>query len=154
MIQRHNISVIDKSLGLEKSREEITSYFLSRSRKSNFHFSFYSRFSRFLEKNLIFSSQFVRFSNPFSFSSRFMIFFEQFSFSSRFSRCLRKILFHFSFFEIPKQDYLSLLEFSRFWERKISFSSRLMRFFKWFSFSSQFSRFLAVPRQLYRWPCH
>ena len=45
--------VIDKSLDLEKSREEMTPYFLARSRKSNFHFSFYSRFSRFLEKNSI-----------------------------------------------------------------------------------------------------
>ena len=46
-------AVIDKSLDLEKSREEMTPYFLARSRKSNFHFSFYSRFSRFLEKNSI-----------------------------------------------------------------------------------------------------
>ena len=44
-------SVIDKSLNLEKSREEMTPYFLARSRKLDFHFSFYSRFSRFLEKN-------------------------------------------------------------------------------------------------------
>ena len=80
----------------------------------------------------------------FSFSSRFMRFFEQFSFSSRFSRFLRKILFCFSIYEIPKQDSLSLLLFSRFWEGKISFSSRLMRFFKWFSFSTQFSRFLEI----------
>ena len=35
-------AVIDKSLDLEKSREEMTPYFLARSRKSNFHFSFYS----------------------------------------------------------------------------------------------------------------
>ena len=42
---------IDKSLDLEKSREEMTPYFLARSRKLDFHFSFYSRFSRFLEKN-------------------------------------------------------------------------------------------------------
>ena len=45
--------VIDKSLDLEKSREEMTPYFLARSRKSNFHFSFYSRFSRFFRKNSI-----------------------------------------------------------------------------------------------------
>ena len=45
--------VIDKSLDLEKSREEMTPYFLARSRKLIFHFSFYSRFSRFLEKNSI-----------------------------------------------------------------------------------------------------
>ena len=45
--------VIDKSLDLEKSREEMTPYFLARSRKLDFHFSFYSRFSRFLEKNSI-----------------------------------------------------------------------------------------------------
>ena len=44
-------SVIDKSLDLEKSREEITPFFLASSRKLDFHFSFYSRFSRFLEKN-------------------------------------------------------------------------------------------------------
>ena len=49
--QANTITVIDKSLDLEKSREEMTPYFLARSRKSNFHFSFYSRFSRFLEKN-------------------------------------------------------------------------------------------------------
>ena len=42
-------SGIDKSLDLEKSREEMTPYFLARSRKLDFHFSFYSRFSRFLE---------------------------------------------------------------------------------------------------------
>merc|ERR1719237_1052543 len=46
-----NPPVIDKSLDLEKSREEMTPYFLARSRKLDFHFSFYSRFSRFLEKN-------------------------------------------------------------------------------------------------------
>ena len=34
--------VIDKSLDLEKSREEMTPYFLARSRKLDFHFSFYS----------------------------------------------------------------------------------------------------------------
>ena len=46
-------SVIDKSLDLEISREEMTPYFLARSRKLNFHFSFSSQFSRFLEKNSI-----------------------------------------------------------------------------------------------------
>ena len=46
-------AVIDKSLDLEKSREEMPPYFLARSRKLNFHYSFYSRFSRFLEKNSI-----------------------------------------------------------------------------------------------------
>ena len=45
-------------------------------------------------------------------------------------RFWNKILFLFSNF----QDF----------ERKISFSSRLMRFLKWFSFSSQFSRFLEI----------
>ena len=44
----------------------------------------------------------------------FMRFLKQFSFSFQFSRYLRKILFLFSIFEIPKQDSLSLLEFSRF----------------------------------------
>ena len=43
---------IDKSLDLEKSREEMIPYFLARSRKLNFHFSFYSWFSRLLEKIL------------------------------------------------------------------------------------------------------
>ena len=47
------VAVIDKSLDLEKSREEMTPYFLARSRKLDFHFSFYSRFSRFLEKKSI-----------------------------------------------------------------------------------------------------
>ena len=54
----------------------------------------------------------------FSFSSRFMRFFEQFSFSSRFSRFLRKIFFCFLIYEITKKDSLSLLEFSRFCEKK------------------------------------
>ena len=58
-------TVIDKSLDLEKSREEMTPYFLARSRKLNFHFSFYSRLSRFLEK-IYFSSRFVRFLKLFS----------------------------------------------------------------------------------------
>ena len=44
------LPVIDKSLDLEKSREEMTPYFLARSKTLNFHFSFYSRFSRFLEQ--------------------------------------------------------------------------------------------------------
>ena len=44
---------IDKSLDLEKSREEMTPFFLARSRKLDFHFSLYSRFSRFLEKKSI-----------------------------------------------------------------------------------------------------
>ena len=43
--QKHK-TVIDKSLDLEKSREEMTPLFLSRLRKWNFHFSFLSRFSR------------------------------------------------------------------------------------------------------------
>ena len=38
-----HMAVIDKSLDLEKSREEMTPYFLARSRKLDFHFSFYSR---------------------------------------------------------------------------------------------------------------
>ena len=46
-------AVIDKSLDLEKSREEMTPYFLALSRKLDFHFSLYSQFSRFLEKNSI-----------------------------------------------------------------------------------------------------
>ena len=50
---KQTIAVIDKSLDLEKSREEMAPYFLARSRKLIFHFSFYSRLSRFLEKNSI-----------------------------------------------------------------------------------------------------
>ena len=45
-----SITGIDKNLDLEKSREEMTPYFLARSRKLDFHFSFYSWCSRFLEK--------------------------------------------------------------------------------------------------------
>ena len=69
----------------------------------------------------------------------------------------RTILFLFSIFKIFKKNSLLFLDLwdseTRFsfssWifkilREKISFSSRLMRFFKWFSFSSQFSRFLEI----------
>ena len=126
LISRRGRPVIDKSLDLEKSREEMTPYFLARSRKLDFHFSFYSRFSRFLEKILLlFSicetfiailflfSIFKIFRKKFYFSSRFVRFLNPFSFSSWFSRFLRKIS-------------LSLLDW---WdsETQISFSSRFSR---------------------------
>ena len=60
--------VIDKSLDLEKSREEMPPYFLACSRKLNFHLNFYSRFLRFLGQNLFLFS--VLGLSDFSFSSR------------------------------------------------------------------------------------
>ena len=109
-------AVIDKSLDLEKSREEMTPYFLARSRKLDFHFSFYSRFSRFLEKN---STSLLDLWDFYSHSLSILDF-QDFK---------EKILFLFSIGEILKHKSLSLLDFQDF-EKKFSFSSRCMRFLK------------------------
>ena len=54
-----------------KSREEITHIFLSRAGELYFHFSFSSRFSRFLDNKSLSFLDLQDFLNQFSFSSRF-----------------------------------------------------------------------------------
>ena len=92
----------------------------SRSRKiSRRNYSIISLSLEIIEFSVLFLvSIFKMLRKKISFSSRFMRFFKPFSFSSRFSRFLRKMLFLFSIYEILKQDSISLLEFSRFWEKK------------------------------------
>ena len=70
-------------------------YFLARSRKLDFYFSFSSWFSRFFETFSIFSSRFMRFFNPFSFSFQC-------------SRFWEKFLLLFSISEIPKNKIFKL----------------------------------------------
>ena len=88
-VRKHGMArppVIDKSLDLEKSREEITPYFLACSRKLIFHFSFYSQFSRFFEKILFLFLICEIFKAVLFLFSIFKIFKKKFSFSSRLMR--------------------------------------------------------------------
>ena len=94
---------IDKSLDFEKSREEMTPYFLARLRKFNFHFSFYSRFSRLLEK-ILFLLSINEIIKPILFLfSIFKIFRKKFSFSFWLMRFRKTDLILFSIFKILRK---------------------------------------------------